>query len=43
MCIIRFGLTPAQREELPLEVDTWLVPGALAWDKINGPPPKGRR
>lgn len=42
MCIIRFGLTPAQREELPLEVDTWLLPTALAYDKITGGPPAKR-
>lgn len=43
MCIIRFGLTPAQRDELPLEVYTWLLPTALAYEKIHGPLMKGLR
>jgi hypothetical protein len=32
--IIRFGLTPAQRAELPVAVSTWLLPVQLAADRI---------
>ncbi len=34
MHIIRFGLTPAQRAELPAGVATWLLPVQLAADRI---------
>jgi len=35
MHLIRFGLTPAQRAELPVEVGTWLMPTAMAMDRAQ--------
>lgn len=34
MYLIRFRLTPGQRAELPVGVATWLMPAAMAWDRI---------
>lgn len=42
MGIIRFGLDPEARARLRLPVYTWLLPTALAWDKVMGGPPAKR-
>ena len=35
MHLIRFGLTPAPRAELPVGVGTWLMPTAMAMDRAQ--------
>lgn len=39
--IIRFGLTPAQRAELPVGVGTWLMPTQMAMDRITAEAQRG--
>jgi hypothetical protein len=42
VCIIRFGLDPEARGRLSLPVYTWLIPTAMAWDRVTGGPPDKR-
>lgn len=42
MFFLRFGLTPAQRAELPVGMGTWLEPYQAAMDRIDAEAASGR-